>query len=73
MPALPAVVNAAVAAKYDRADRGDTDADDADDDRADCGDADPGDDDAGDDRGGADDNYIYLLLMQLSPPRILIA
>ena len=27
MPALPAVVNAAVAAKYDRGDRGDADAD----------------------------------------------
>ena len=32
MPALPAVVNAAVAAKYDRGDRGDDD-DDNDDDR----------------------------------------
>ena len=48
MPALPAVVNAAVAAKYD------------------CGDADAdNDDDNGDDRGGADDDYIYLALMQL--------
>ena len=56
MPALPAVVNAAVAAKYDRGDRDDDD-----------------DDDNGDDRGGADDDYIYLALRQLSPPRILIA
>ena len=62
MPALPAVVNAAVAAKYDR---GDADADDDDD--ADA------DDDDDDDRGGADDDYIYLALMQLPPPRILIA
>ena len=46
MPALPAVVNAAVAAKYDRGDRGDDDDDD--------------DDDNDDDRGGADDDYIYL-------------
>ena len=60
MPALPAVVNAAVAAKYDRGDRADADDDD-----------DDGDD--GDDRGGADYDYIYLALMQLSPPRILIA
>ena len=67
MPALPAVVNAAVAAKYDRADRADAYVDNAGDDRGGA-DADPGDDDADDDRGGADDDYIYL-----SPPRILIA
>ena len=67
MPALPAVVNAAVAAKYDRADLGDADVDNDND--GDRGDAAADDDD----RCGADDDYIYLALMQLPPPRILIA